>query len=120
MVSGDKAEAASGDLVDALLGQVVGRVAGLCSKGVIVSECGGSLFRSAGLTNLRANSYASAVSSSWRMREVCRSVDGRLIAEYASPVCEKVESSTPVMRTPRAAHEDTLPSAEAFELAMDQ
>jgi len=48
------------------------------------------------------HSYASAVSSSWSVRAVCRSVAGRLIAEYASPVCEKVESSTPVMRTPSA------------------
>ena len=60
------------------------------------------------------------MSSSCSVRAVCRSVAGSEIAEYASPVCEKVESSTPVMRTPRAAHEDTLPSAEAFELAMYQ
>lgn len=41
------------------------------------------------------------------------------MVEYASPVCEKVESSTPVMRTPRAAHEGTLPSdGDAFQLAM--
>lgn len=42
------------------------------------------------------------VSSSCSDLEVCVSAFGSVMAEYASPVCEKVSSSTPVMRTPRA------------------
>ena len=56
--------------------------------------------------NLRANSYARLVSSSCSRRDVCVSAFGIAIAEYESPVTEKVESSTPVIARPSAVGKD--------------
>ena len=78
-------------------GSVSGEFAGLprCT-GSVSAQCA-SLTGRASLTN----SYASAVSSCCSERATWVSALGMVMAEKDSPVCEKVESSTPVTRIPR-------------------
>lgn len=52
--------------------------------------------------NLRANSYARAVSSSCSVIAVVLELFGIVIIEYASPVLLKVSASTAEILTPRA------------------
>ena len=105
MVSRDEDEAAHADLVDALLTEVVGRVAPVDARRVVSMrfDWGGLRAKSAAYGNFWANSYASEMSSSCSVFSDDDSAFASAMNENGLPVEEKQSLSTAEISAPTAS-----------------